>query len=46
MNLSLNSMSERERRRTHRSGGVAALLLIFAVLVPLDKNVAATPPHT
>ncbi len=42
MNLSLNSMSERERRLIYVCGGVAALLLIFAVLVPLDKNVAAT----
>lgn len=40
MNLSLNSMSERERRMVYVCACVAALVLIFAVIVPLDRSVA------
>jgi general secretion pathway protein M len=42
MNLSLNSMSERERRMVYVCGVVAVLVLIFVVIVPLDRSVAAT----
>jgi len=41
MNLSLNSMSESERRLVYLCGIVAVLVLIFAVIVPLDRSVAA-----
>lgn len=40
MNLSLNSMSERERRLVYLCGLIAVLVLIFAVIVPLDRSVA------
>jgi type II secretory pathway component PulM len=42
MNLSLNSMSERERRLVYLCSGVAVLVLIFAVVLPLEKSVSAT----
>jgi len=40
MNLSLNSMSERERRMVYACGVIAVLVLIFAVILPLDRSVA------
>jgi general secretion pathway protein M len=40
MNLSLNSMSERERRMVYLCGIIAALVVIFGVIVPLDRSVA------
>lgn len=40
MNLSLNSMSERERRMVYACALVAVLVLIFGVIVPLDRSVA------
>jgi general secretion pathway protein M len=42
MNLSLNSMSERERRMIYVCALVAVLVLIFGVIVPLDRSVAQT----
>jgi general secretion pathway protein M len=40
MNLSLDSMSERERRMLTFGAMAAAVLLIFAVVLPLDRSVA------
>jgi general secretion pathway protein M len=40
MNFSLNTMSERERRMVMIGGALAAVLLIFGVLVPLDRSVS------
>jgi type II secretory pathway component PulM len=39
MNLSLNSMTERERRLVYICAGVAVLVLLFAVIVPLERSV-------
>ncbi|TLY80545.1 MAG: type II secretion system protein M [Gammaproteobacteria bacterium] len=40
MKLSLESMSERERRMVSAGGALAAALLVFGVIVPLDRSVA------
>jgi len=40
MKLSLDSMSERERRMVMIGGVVAVFILIFGVLLPLDRSVA------
>ena len=40
MKLSLNSMSERERRLVYGCAVVAVLVVIFGVIVPLDRSVA------
>jgi len=40
MNFSLNSLSERERRMVYLCAGVAVLVLIFGVIVPLDRSVS------
>lgn len=40
MKLSLNSMSERERRMVYLCSAVAALVLVLGVIVPLDRSVA------
>jgi len=40
LKLSLDSMSERERRMAMVGGAVAAVLLIFGVIVPLDRSVS------
>jgi general secretion pathway protein M len=38
--LSLDSLSERERRMVLICGGIAVLVLIFGILLPLDRSVA------
>jgi general secretion pathway protein M len=40
MNLSLNSMSERERRMVYACIGVAVLVLFFGGIVPLERSVS------
>ncbi|HVO48051.1 MAG TPA: type II secretion system protein GspM [Steroidobacteraceae bacterium] len=40
MNLSLSSMSERERRMVAIGGAAAAVLLLLGVILPLDRSVA------
>ncbi len=40
MNLSLNSMSDRERRMVRIGGVAAALILVFGVILPLDRSVS------
>src|SRR5205807_7405973 len=40
MKLSLESMTERERRMVMAGGALAAALLIFGIIVPLDRSVA------
>src|SRR5579863_1217262 len=39
MNLSFDTLSARERRLVLICGVIAALVLVFAVLVPLDRSV-------
>jgi len=39
-NLSLDSLSERDRRTLLIGGVIAVLLLIFGVIVPLDRSVS------
>jgi general secretion pathway protein M len=39
MNLSLDNMSPREKRLVMICGAIAALVIIFGVLVPLDRSV-------
>ena len=41
MNLSLNSMSERERRMVQLGGVAVGLILIMGVLLPLDHSVSS-----
>jgi general secretion pathway protein M len=40
LKLSLNTLSERERRLVMITGGIAVLVLIFGVLLPLDRSVS------
>ncbi len=40
MNLSLNSMSERERRMVVIGTVIAVLVLLFGIVLPLDRSVA------
>jgi general secretion pathway protein M len=40
MKLSFDTMSERERRMVQIGGALAAVLLIFGVLLPLDSSVS------
>ncbi len=40
MNLSLSSMSERERRMVYGCGAIAVLVVIFGAILPLDRSVA------
>ncbi|HUI63114.1 MAG TPA: type II secretion system protein M [Steroidobacteraceae bacterium] len=40
MNLSLSSMSDRERRMVMIGGAAAAVLLVLGIILPLDRSVA------
>ncbi len=40
MNLSLSSMSERERRMVVICAAIAAVVLLFGIVLPLDRSVA------